>query len=124
MGKSILNDFQKEVLAVFSKTVLAKKFYLAGGTALSEFYFHHRISEDLDFFTEEELNLKELERFINLIGRKIALKKIEYSHGFGLYTYFFYPKNEMVKHKIDFGQYPFPLIEKPKRFATVSRSAV
>ena len=124
MGKSILNDFQKKVLAIFCKTVLSNKFYLAGGTALSEFYFHHRISEDLDFFTEEELNLKELERFINLIGRKIALKKVEYSHGFGLYTYFFYPKNEMVKHKIDFGQYPFPLIEKPKRFATVQVEAL
>ena len=68
MGKSVLNDFQKEVLAVFCKTDLAKKFYLAGGTALSEFYFHHRKSEDLDFFTtEEELDIKELERFVNLI---------------------------------------------------------
>ena len=28
-------------------------FYLAGGTALSLFYFHHRQSEDLDFFTQK-----------------------------------------------------------------------
>lgn len=28
-------------------------FYLAGGTALSLFYFHHRESYDLDFFTKE-----------------------------------------------------------------------
>ncbi len=124
MGKSILNDFQKEVLAIFCNTVLSNKFYLVGGTTLSEFYFHHRISEDLDFFTEEELDVKELERFINLIGKKIALEKVEYQHGFGLYTYFFYPKNETVKHKIDFGQYPFPLIEKPKRFANVRVEAL
>ncbi|OGG26900.1 hypothetical protein A2960_01995 [Candidatus Gottesmanbacteria bacterium RIFCSPLOWO2_01_FULL_39_12b] len=117
MGKSILNDFQKEVIVIFCKTVLAKKFYLAGGTALSEFYLQHRKSEDLDFFTEEELDIKELERFVDFIGKKISLEKVEFQHGFGLYTYFFYPKNETVKHKIDFGQYPFPLIEKPKRFA-------
>lgn len=117
MGQSILDNFQKESLAVFCKTTLAKKFYLAGGTALSEFYFHHRKSEDLDFFTEEELEIKELERFVNLIGKKIPLEKVEYQHGFGLYTYFFYPKNDKQKHKIDFGQYPFPLIEKPKQIA-------
>ncbi|MBU1323180.1 nucleotidyl transferase AbiEii/AbiGii toxin family protein [Patescibacteria group bacterium] len=124
MGKSMLNDFQKEVLAIFCKTVLAKKFYLAGGTALSEFYFHHRKSEDLDFFTEEELDIRELERFVNLIGKKISLEKVEYQHGFGLYTYFFYPKSETIKHKIDFGQYPFPLIEKPKRLAGLQIEAL
>lgn len=116
MGQSVLSDFQKKALAVFSETALAKKFYLAGGTALAEFYLHHRKSEDLDFFTEEELDIKELERLVNLIGKKVPLRKVEYQHGFGLYTYFFYPKNESVKHKIDFGQYPFSLIERPKRF--------
>lgn len=124
MGKSILNEFQREVLAVFCKTVLAKKFYLAGGTALSEFYFHHRISEDLDFFTEEELDIKELEYFVNLIGKNVSLEKVEFQHGFGLYTYFFYLKSEAVKHKIDFGQYPFPLIEKPKRVAGLQIEAL
>ncbi|GAH78476.1 unnamed protein product, partial [marine sediment metagenome] len=28
-------------------------FYLAGGTALSRFYFKHRVSYDLDFFTKK-----------------------------------------------------------------------
>ncbi len=31
------------------------QFYLTGGTALSRFYFEHRYSEDLDFFTTREL---------------------------------------------------------------------
>jgi|SRR3989339_1112539 len=124
MAQSILNNFQKEALAVFGKTILAKKFYLAGGTALSEFYLHHRKSEDLDFFTEDELDIKELERFVNLIGKKIPLERVEFQHGFGLYAYFFYPKKETVKYKIDFGQYPFPLIEKPKRFADLQVEAL
>jgi predicted nucleotidyltransferase component of viral defense system len=36
--------------------ILADKiddFYLTGGTALSQFYFQHRISEDLGFFTQD-----------------------------------------------------------------------
>ena len=124
MAQSILNNFQKEALAVFGKTILAKKFYLAGGTALSEFYLHHRKSEDLDFFTEDELDIKEIERFVNLIGKKIPLERVEFQHGFGLYAYFFYPKKETVKYKIDFGQYPFPLIDKPKRFADLQVEAL
>ncbi len=33
----------------------AGQFYLTGGTALSRFYFQHRYSDDLDFFSIEEL---------------------------------------------------------------------
>ena len=32
------------------------QFYLTGGTALSRFYYQHRYSEDLDFFSGAELN--------------------------------------------------------------------
>lgn len=32
------------------------RFYLTGGTALSRFYYGHRYSEDLDFFSVAELN--------------------------------------------------------------------
>lgn len=116
MGKLVLSDFQKKILDLWPKTGLAKKFYLAGGTALAQFYFQHRKSEDLDFFTEQELNLPELERFVDFIGREVPLAKVEYQRGFGLYTYFFYTKKEKTKHKIDFGQYPFSLIELPKNF--------
>ncbi len=71
MFYNILDKRRLGILPLFRS--FKNKFYLAGGTALSEFYFHHRISEDLDFFTEEELDIKELERFINLIGKKIVI---------------------------------------------------
>lgn len=35
-------------------------FYLTGGTALGRFYLHHRNSEDLDFFTNENKAFKEI----------------------------------------------------------------
>ncbi len=112
--KTILSDFQKEALSLFKKTPLAKTFYLAGGTALSEFYLRHRKSEDLDFFTQEELSLPSLKKFAGSLESQIPLDKVEYQHGFGLYTFFFYPKAEVAKYKIDFGQYPFGPIEELK----------
>ncbi|OGM33288.1 hypothetical protein A3D00_00170 [Candidatus Woesebacteria bacterium RIFCSPHIGHO2_02_FULL_38_9] len=113
--KTVLSDFQKKALIVFKSSPLCRNFYLAGGTALSEFYLHHRKSEDLDFFSIDELPLISLKKFASEIQKKIHLDKIEYQHGFGLYTFFFYPKGEVAKYKIDFGQYPFGPIEEPKR---------
>ena len=51
---TVLSDFQKKALNLFKTSVLAKNFYLAGGTALAEYYLQHRKSEDLDFFTQVE----------------------------------------------------------------------
>lgn len=111
----ILSDFQSQAIELFKKTLLAKQFYLAGGTALAEFYLQHRKSEDLDFFTREELNLESLKRFSQKIQTVFKLDKIEFQHGFGLYTFFFYPRGEVAKYKIDFGQYPFELIKPVKK---------
>jgi predicted nucleotidyltransferase component of viral defense system len=47
---NILLDYQKKVLEALSNRI--DDFYLAGGTALSLYYFHHRESLDLDFFTK------------------------------------------------------------------------
>ena len=115
MAKTILNQFQTKVVTDFKKSNLSKKFYLSGGTALSEFYLHHRLSEDLDFFTQQELDLDELKKFINNISKKNPIKKIEYQHGYGLFTFFLTMKTG-EKHKVDFGQYPFGPIEQLKNF--------
>ncbi|MEW6100875.1 MAG: nucleotidyl transferase AbiEii/AbiGii toxin family protein [Candidatus Omnitrophota bacterium] len=50
-------------------------FYLAGGTALSQFYFHHRESKDLDFFTKE-FSKKRVEEVGSLISQSLK-KRIE-----------------------------------------------
>ena len=112
---SILSEFQTETLSLFKKTPLAKSYYLAGGTALAEYYLHHRKSEDLDFFTQDELSLPNLQKFVGSIQSHIQLDKIEYQYGFGLYTFFLYPKKEVAKYKIDFGQYPFSTINPLKK---------
>jgi hypothetical protein len=53
------NRITEEIYRILK--LLANKldgFYLAGGTALSLFYFHHRESYDLDFFTKDFSKLK------------------------------------------------------------------
>ncbi len=57
-----------------------EKFYLSGGTALSHFYFRHRLSFDLDFFTQE-FSPKSIRKIIEDLreesGKKIELVKEE-----------------------------------------------
>lgn len=46
-----MDEAQDKVLKILTDKM--PDFYLVGGTALSKFYFHHRESYDLDFFTKE-----------------------------------------------------------------------
>ncbi|MGA2587682.1 MAG: nucleotidyl transferase AbiEii/AbiGii toxin family protein [Candidatus Aminicenantales bacterium] len=49
---------QKSVLAALSRDPIIKDaFFLTGGTALSVFYLGHRVSDDIDLFTREPLDL-------------------------------------------------------------------
>lgn len=50
MSKILLKS-QEKILEMLSGKI--DEFYLTGGTALSLFYFHHRLSGDLDFFTRK-----------------------------------------------------------------------
>lgn len=57
MAKTILTPKQKVLLDLISRQKdLANNFYLSGGTALAQYYLHHRFSEDLDFFSLEEID--------------------------------------------------------------------
>lgn len=42
----------------------AQEFYLTGGTALSAFYLQHRFSEDLDFFTNDDVAFRRAENIV------------------------------------------------------------
>lgn len=57
----------KKALAILGKSHLMDKAYLAGGTACA-LQIGHRISVDLDFFTPQEFNAKELIRSLKNIG--------------------------------------------------------
>ena len=52
-GKGIITPLQRKLLHDIASLQDTQHFYLAGGTALAEFYFGHRRSYDLDLFTVE-----------------------------------------------------------------------
>lgn len=111
MVKTILSSAQKQVLQILSEdTVFIKNFYLTGGTALSEFYLHHRLSEDLDFFSQDEID----KIWLNTISAKIA-KKIkstkDIQESFNRNLVFFNLGNQIIK--TEFTYFPMPQINKP-----------
>src|SRR5579872_5517939 len=48
----ILTPFHQKLLKRFAASSMGRHFFLTGGTALAAFYLHHRLSDDLDLFTE------------------------------------------------------------------------
>lgn len=52
--KTILKPIHRQFLdAVNKEKYITKYYYWTGGTVLSEFYLHHRDSQDIDLFIED-----------------------------------------------------------------------
>ncbi len=96
---------------------LKENFYFTGGTALSGVYLQHRLSEDLDFFSQEKFDNLSILNLLTGWGKK---------HNFS----FLLKENEVVKIyllefsdgeklKVDFGYYPYPRVRKGKTIASV-----
>jgi len=115
--KSILTFHQKKILEVISKEkYFTERFYLAGGTALSEFYLKHRISEDLDLFCEkQEINPIFINKFFKVNIKKLGITKIETKRVWGLYSFFLHFQDKKTL-KVDFNYYPFSRIKKGVKF--------
>lgn len=54
----ILTPLQQQFLQAFFATAVSQRFFLTGGTALAAFYLEHRLSDDLDLFTLDDLALE------------------------------------------------------------------
>src|SRR3989338_8251589 len=89
MGKTILTPTQYNFLEYAqADEEINRWFYLTGGTALAEFYLQHRLSEDIDLFTEkEEVNQSLVEVFLKKSARQLKIKKIKLSQFLGLFSY-------------------------------------
>jgi predicted nucleotidyltransferase component of viral defense system len=113
--KSILSKNQKDILAIISKEkLICDNFYLTGGTALAEFYLHHRLSEDLDFFSEKEFNPQSISVFLKKIKNEAKIKKVEYQQSFNR-NLFFIDLIGDEKIKMEFTYFPFARIEKKQK---------
>ena len=107
--KTILNPIQRKFLDLAVKEpYLIKNYYWTGGTVLAEFYLHHRESEDIDLFSENEVNVEPVSDFVGAIAKKLKARDITSQRFLGLYSYTFHLATENLK--IDFNYYPFPRI--------------
>ena len=79
----ILTENQQRILALIADdTTIARYFYLSGGTALAEYYLQHRLSEDLDFFAEEEFDPQAISAFFKKMQDKAGITSITYEQSF------------------------------------------
>lgn len=117
--KSILSENQKSILAIISKDKsICDNFYLTGGTALAEFYLQHRLSEDLDFFSEGEFEAQNISAFFGKIKSVANIHTVEYQQSFNR-NLFFLDLNDGDKIKTEFTYFPFTRIEKKKQIGSL-----
>jgi predicted nucleotidyltransferase component of viral defense system len=110
----ILTKHQEQFLGLVAKErYFCEHFYLTGGTALAAFYLHHRYSEDIDLFSEEEFDLSGIRSFVGKTQKILKLEKVDYRQYYGLHIFeLFFPGGNVLK--VDFNYYPFGQIEKSR----------
>ncbi|MBI3397237.1 nucleotidyl transferase AbiEii/AbiGii toxin family protein [Candidatus Woesebacteria bacterium] len=124
MGKVVLTVNQQKILGIISKdSFITTNFFITGGTALSGFYFHHRFSEDFDFFSEVKFDSKKVISSISKIGDQLRPKRIEHQNLTGQDTFYLYfDRKKFVK--IDFSEFPFPHLGKFNKFNKLNIASI
>lgn len=104
----ILTEEQKSFLHGLGGWPLRGHYYLTGGTALTAFYLCHRISEDLDLFSEEPIEVEEILAFLRSLS---AFEEIQYQHSFDRRIFMLRSRAAKILN-VEFTQYPFPRFER------------
>ena len=113
MAKTILTKRQRQLLILLSKqAIITKKFYLSGGTALAEYYLRHRYSEDLDFFSLDEVDPMAIQVILKKIQKKIKMQSVDFQQSFNRNLFFLHFDGEVIK--TEFTYYPFIQLERPR----------
>lgn len=113
--KKLLTQDQYTFLEILAKDESLQNFYLTGGTALTEYYLHHRQSDDLDFFCEKPFETTMIESFIQKIQAHMQSANVRFTriHDRRL---FYIDLGERPELKTEFTQYPFPSLEQKQSF--------
>ena len=110
---SVLTKNQKLFLGLFSKDKnLFNVFYLTGGTALAEFYVPYRYSDDLDFFSEIEVDTQAVLSSIKKYKKTLKYKTVEFNTSYNRNLFFLNFGDYVLK--VEFTYFPFPQIERIK----------
>ncbi len=106
MGKVAFTPKQQIIFDEISNSSFIKQnFYFTGGTALSAVYLNHRLSEDLDFFSEKKFDTLDILNLMTEWGEKHRFK-IE-SEERTVVRIFILEFPDKEKLKVDFGYYPY-----------------
>jgi len=104
----ILTAEQKTLLLAFSRSELRSSFYLTGGTCLAAFYLFHRLSEDLDLFSQEPVGIEPVLAFLKTVPDVVD---IQYERKFDRKIFLLRQANGRPL-KVEFTTYPFNQCEK------------
>ncbi len=106
----IFDEFKKS-------TFLRKNFYFTGGTALSAIYLHHRLSDDLDFFSTEKFDILPITNLLSEWAEKLNFKTtLEDKEVVKIFNLEF---QDGEKLKVDFGYYPYKRLKKDELISSV-----
>lgn len=112
MLPNILTVTQERVLGVVAGDALTRgRFVLSGGTALAGFYLGHRYSEDLDFFSTDEVDPMGITVFLKSHQADLGFDSFEYQQSMNRNLYFLKYGTEELK--MEFTYFPFAPIEPP-----------
>lgn len=111
MAVSVLTKQQRQFLQQVGQSPAIKDlFYLTGGTALAEYYLHHRYSEDLDFFSEAAVEALTIETWLTDIRERLGVTTIDSQQSYNRRLYFLHTAGIVLK--VEFTYFPFPRIER------------
>lgn len=122
-SSNILTDKQNIFLQLFSKNSgLVDRFYLTGGTALAVYYIPYRYSDDLDFFSMDEVDTKSIMVFCKSIKSKLDYKTININTSFN--RNFFFLNFADYELKVEFTYFPFTQIKTPQRHGGIKVNSI
>lgn len=109
MEQALLTPAQKAVMHAVAEEPRLRQFYLSGGTALAAYYLQHRVSDDLDFFSEFEFDKIFLHAFIEKLKGIVHADTVRFERLNDRNQFFLaLPAEEL---KVEFTLYPFHQIE-------------
>lgn len=109
---------QKDILSFFGKNPFAKNFYWTGGTLLSYQYLHHRLSIDLDFFSDDLFSDNDYLTLVNQLKKENKCSKVALTVQYNRRLFLIERGSETIKLELVF--FPFPAIEKRKKLPEFS----
>lgn len=118
MGEEILKDWQQTAIEYVFAQPDAAGFYLTGGTALSAYYLNHRISDDLDFFSEQEFSTTSVQTIASGLRGALNAHTVRYSRLHDRRQFFYSCEGNELK--VEFTRYPFQRL-RPSRQSGAAR---